>query len=265
MRYLTPCIALLAVCISGCINSCVNQTAQKKVHSGIDAELYKDTPSWNLVHAMDIGNFELAREEIRNDSSLVDYIEPIYGNSVLFWAALNSNEKAVELLLTSGAEVNKCSFSGDSPLEMAAFYNPCKSPILKMMLAHQPKNDSLTSYLKNEALIEASKNCLSYVKLLVDYKAIPSWVSKRDNVFKTITPLAMSVVHEKFDIVEYYLFECRVEPSSGNIINNKGDTILMTDILWKSYNAERTFDQEKTRQQIRKILDFLEKNGYGDN
>lgn len=243
----------------GCCTSCINQTHHKKVYNGIDAALYQDTPSWDLVHAMDIGNWEQAKEEIKKDSSLANFIEPNYGNSVLFWAALNSNEKAVELLLSSGAEVNKGNFSGDSPLEMAAFYNPCESHILGMLLTHQPGEDSLTSYFRNEALVLASKKCLNNVKLLIDSGADPNWISKTETPLKTLTPLSASVVREKFDIAAYYLIELGVNPSTGSITSIDGDTILITELLQKSYNVIRTFDQEKTRQQIQKILDFLEK------
>jgi len=45
---------------------------------------------------------------------------------------------------------------------------------------------------------------------------------------------------------------------TGSIIGNDGDTITITELLKKSYNTERIFDHEKTRQQIRKILDYLE-------
>ena len=262
MSYLKTCVIVISVSVIMCINSCNNQTDQKKVYNGINAKLYKNTPAWNLVHSMDIRNWELAKEEIRKDSSLSNFIEPLYGNSLLFWAALNSNDKAVQLLLNSGAEVNKCNFTGNSPIEIAAFYNNCDSHILQMMLEHQPGNDSLTTYLRNEALIAASKNCLKKVKLLINYKANPSWVSIKSEVFKTITPLAMSVIQEKFDIVEYYLIELNVDPSTGSFIRNNGDTVRITEQLHASFSAERTFDQEKTRQQINKILDFLAKKGY---
>jgi ankyrin repeat protein len=204
-----------------------------------------------------MGNLSKATEEINKDSSLANFIEPKYGNSLLLWAVLNNNEKAVELLLKSGAVVNKFNFFGDSPLEVSALYNTCDSEILQILLKYQPIDDSLTIYIRNEALINASKNCLNNVKLLVKNNANPLWISKKGEVFNSISPLAMSVIQEKYDITEYYLFELGIDPSSGNIINSKENTILMIDILQKSYSAKRTFDQEKTRQQIQKILDYI--------
>lgn len=256
-------IIILFYCVFLSFNSCTINTSQKKVYNGIDAKLYKNTPAWNLVRALDVGDLKLAKGEIEKDSSISNYAEPVYGNSILFWAALNSNDNAVKLLLQCGAEVNKCNFSGDSPLQMAAFYNDCNSPILQIMLEHQPEYDSISFFYRNEALIRASSNCLKKVELLVEYKANPNWISKRDDVFETITPLGMSVVQEKFDIVEYYLIELAVNPSLGNIVNNQGDTISIIELLYKSYNTERTYDQEKTQQHIKRILDFLEKNGNG--
>jgi len=259
MNNLTIIILIFTACILECCTSPFSQNHQKKVYNGIDAELYKDTPAWQLVRALDNGRFELAKEKIRKDSSLANFVEPVYGNSVLFWAALNSNEKAVELLLNNGARVNMCNFFGESPLEMAAFYNPCESNILQMMLKHQPKNDSMSLYLRNEALVSASSNCLNFVKLLVSNKANPSWISKKDKTFNALTPLSESVVQKKFDIVEYYLIDLGVDPSIGSITTIDGDTISITELLQKSYKVERTFGQEETRQRISKILDFLEK------
>jgi hypothetical protein len=128
-----------------------------------------------------------------------------------------------------------------------------------MMLKHQPKNDSMSLYLRNEALVSASSNCLNFVKLLVSNKANPSWISKKDKTFNALTPLSESVVQKKFDIVEYYLIDLGVDPSIGSITTIDGDTISITELLQKSYKVERTFGQEETRQRISKILDFLEK------
>jgi len=258
MTYVKLNITLISLFIIACNISCVNQSDQTKVYFGIDAELYKNTPAWNLVQALDMGNYSLASEEMNKDSSLANFIEPKYGNSVLLWAVLNSNEKAVDFLLKSGSNVNKSNLFGDSPLEIAAFYNDRNSIILKKLIDHQPKNDSLSSYLRDKALIAASKNCLNNVKLLINNGANPNWDSKTAAPVVNHSPLSAAVVNERYDIVEYYLIELNVNPSTGSIIGNDGDTITITELLKKSYNTERIFDHEKTRQQIRKILDYLE-------
>lgn len=262
MNNLTRIILIVTACIMECCTSPFSQNPQKMVYNGIDAELYKNTPAWQLVRALDRGKFELAKEQITKDSSLANFVEPVYGNSVLFWAALNSNEKAVELLLNNGARVNMCNYFGESPLEMAAFFNPCESNILQMMLKHQPLNDSMSLYLRNEALVLASKNCLNKVQLLINNGATPYWISNTETPLQTLTPLSAAIVQERFDIVEYYLIDLGVDPSIGSITTIDGDTISIKELLQKSYKVERTFGQEETRQQISKILDFLEKKSH---
>ena len=259
MRNVKSFIVIIAVYTLGHCTSCIDQSPHKKVYNGIDAELYKDTPAWQLVSALDNGKFELAKEQIRKDSSLANFVELVYGNSVLFWAALKSNEKAVELLLNNGARVNMCNYFGESPLEMAAFYNPCESNILHMMLKNQPLNDSMSLYLRNEALVLASKNCLNKVQLLIKNGATPYWISNTDTPLQTLTPLSAAIVQKRFDIVEYYLIDLGVDPSTGSITTIDGDVVSITELLQKSYNVERTFGQEKTREQIQRILEFLEK------
>ena len=114
----------------------------------------------------------------------------------------------------------------------------------------------MTIILRNEALVGASKECLKNVKLLIGYGADPYWVSLKDSSMKTYTPLEAATIHQKYDIVEYYIKELGVDPASGMVVTIDGDTVTVKESLQKEYYAYYTKDEQK--KQIKKILNLLE-------
>lgn len=251
-------VLLFFLLFSGC-NLPNQKPTDIPLYNGNDPRAYLNSPAMPLVNALDKGRWRVAKEEIRKNPSIVNYCDSNYRNPILYWAALNSNYKAVKLLLDAGADVNRINIGNESPLDVAAYYIDCDSPILQMMLEHQNEKDSLTQILRNEALVRASASCLSNVKLLVKYGANPLYVSQKDLVFENYTALAEAIVQGNYDIAAYYIIELGVDPKSGGIVNNRGDSISAIEQLKKSYKMERTFDEDKTRSQIKRILDFLER------
>ena len=224
---------------------------------------YKDTPAWNLVKALDNKNWKRAKEEINKNPKLVNYTDPAFGNSILLWAVVNENEIAVDLLLKAGADVNKSDFKGDNPLSIFTELNKTNDKILLNLLRHQPENDSITIIRRNEALVLASKNTLSQVKLLIRYNANPEYRCENDSSFKNNSPLSMAIVQQKYDIVAYYLGVLNVNPSSGCFINHQGDTTYsINQLLEEDYNEALKQNNTDNSQKIKMIMDFLIKKGF---
>jgi len=237
-------------------SSCKVRKTGEVNYYGYDARLYQNTPVWELVNALNNANWNEAIIILKNDSALANYAESTYGNPVLFWAVLNKSDKAVDILLTFGADANKMNHFSESSVELAAYFPPCDNSIFSKILMNQYKDDSMTIILRNEALVGASKKCLKNVKILIEYGADPYWVSLKDSFMKTNTPLEAATIQQKYDIVEYYIKELGVDPASGVLVKIDGDTVTVKESLQRDYYAYYTKDEQK--KQIKKILDLLE-------
>lgn len=241
-------------------SSCRVRKTSEIDYNGNDARLYQNTPAWELVNALNNANWNVARSVLKNDSALANYAESTYGNPVLFWAVLNKSDKAVDILLAFGADANKMNHFSESSVELAAYFPSCDNSIFSKILMHQFENDSMTVILRNEALVVASKECLKNVKLLIEYGADPYWISSKDTIMKTYSPLEAATIHQKYDIVEYYIKEIGVNPASGILVTVDGETVTVKESLQKEYYAYYTNDEQK--KQIKNILDFMEKQTY---
>lgn len=218
-----------------------------------------DTKAWELVKSFDQKKWNKARDILINDSSIANYQDTIYENSLLFWAALNDNVKASKILLDFGADVNTGNTDNESPLEIAAhIFTECDSPILEMMLKHQPEDDSLTQYRRNEALVKASSDCLKKVKLLIEYGANPYYTSQNVELFYGYNSIQRAKIHEKYSILRYFLIELKLNPDSGITVNNGGDSSTVLQSLNEDYKKESRYGNEEIHQQIKELIDFLE-------
>lgn len=227
---------------------------------GRDTKSFRATPAWSLVNALSKGNINKANKILRDDSTLVNFKEPNYGNSVLFWAVLNDYEQAVSCLLKHGANVNDRNNKAISILHICIQYTNCESDVLKLLLENQPSNN-VSQIIKNEALFVAGGYCLDKAKLLIEYKADPTCKISDPElslVDEKITPFASALLVQNYDVIEYYLFDLKLSPELASFQSFEGETITMLNQLKEDF-AKSRYDPY-LQKRIKRLIEFIEKN-----
>ncbi|MBJ2183865.1 MAG: hypothetical protein JFR38_05045 [Muribaculaceae bacterium] len=94
-------IAIILICVicAGCLN------LEKNIRWG-DINLFKDTPAWELVCAVEFGSTKKIERILEENPELVYYKEPQWGLTPLHRAVGKRKYKSAETLLKSGANPN---------------------------------------------------------------------------------------------------------------------------------------------------------------
>lgn len=101
-----------------------------------DYRLFQDTPAWDLAKAVDDNNIRKIRNVIKNNPSLINYQEPMYGNTVLIQAVFQHDYISFVQLLELGADVNLHDrLDGESAIITACKYD-CGSKYVKKLLEY---------------------------------------------------------------------------------------------------------------------------------
>ncbi|QOW61636.1 ankyrin repeat domain-containing protein [Treponema pedis] len=72
----------------------------------ISINIFKDTPAWELVKAVNSQNIKKIKQICSEHKELINYREPLYGTSLLYWAIGSSKYNSAEILLKNGADPN---------------------------------------------------------------------------------------------------------------------------------------------------------------
>jgi len=114
----------------------------------IDIEIYKNTPAWELAKAVKKQDVKKIARIADETPKLLDYQDPTYGSTLLYWSVGMEKYKSTEALLKGGANPDVISvYEGGTPLYRAASF----------------------SLIDNDA-----KKDPKYVKLLLEYGADPN-------------------------------------------------------------------------------------------
>jgi len=114
----------------------------------IDIEIYKNTPAWELAKAVKKQDVKKIAQIAEETPKLLDYQDPTYGSTLLYWSVGMEKYKSTEALLKGGANPDIISvYEGGTPLYRAASFSLIDSDAKK-----DPK----------------------YVKLLLEYGADPN-------------------------------------------------------------------------------------------
>ena len=122
------------------------------------------------------------------------------GFTPLTWAAVKKNDKTVKLLLDSGADPNKVQENGLTPLYIAAFYG--YDQIVKLLLDFGADINKTNKYGKTPLMMAAFYGYDQIVKLLLDatYNDIADKVlvavSQQDIIFDTAFIIFKKTVEE---------------------------------------------------------------------
>ncbi len=175
---------------------------------GYDYRLFKNTPAWELAKAVwDEEENEIDRI-LTADSTLINYREPKYGQTLLFLTIWHNQEETLEYLLKKGADPNLYDFyDGTSPI-IHACQNSSNIELVKLLIRFgaNPNDVEFGKRRKGNStrftpLMAACQNGnLDLVRLLL--KAGVD-INYRDEY--EISALSRATIQNKYDIIQLLL------------------------------------------------------------
>lgn len=143
-------IALILVPVFTLLSSCYRDYAKTSTgeYMIVSVRIYKDTPAWELAKAVKGENVKKIAKIAKENPEILDYQDPLYDTTLLFWSVAMEKYKSAEALLKAGADPDIISgYEGGTALYRAA----------------------------NFSLIDSDfKEDAKYVKLLLQYGADPN-------------------------------------------------------------------------------------------
>lgn len=184
---------------------------------GSDYRLFSETPVWELAQAVKRGDTAAIRRIAQNNKTVVDYQEPVYGQTLLIVAVANHHYESATALLDVGADPNKHNFSSGSSaiIDAAGIYDDQgdNTRFLKLLLSYGGNpNDEETGPRKegnttrNTPLQEACFGSIDYgspiekVKLLVKAGADVNHKNEYN-----LYPLQVALMFDHYDVALYLL------------------------------------------------------------
>lgn len=243
-------ICLIAVLLSGCHSS-------NRRLTGYNIKLWKGTPAWKLAKAVQGNDTSKVNRILGKGELSIDYREPTYGESLLYWAIYNNKIETVRFLLSKGANPNlHTRFNGESPITLSCRYVDIDIEILRLLLAyggnpndHATEEDSIT-YMRSDRtpLYCAAGSSLDKTKMLIEAGADVNMALVNGK-----TPLYHALVRNRFDVILYLLRECNVDPTDTFVVTMKGDTLEFLDLL----NDCRYLETEENESNMRRIRELV--------
>jgi ankyrin repeat protein len=100
-------------------NQCESQNSSSQP-TGYDIAIFKNTEGYELARAIEQNSVRKIKKILEQKPDLINFQEPVYGQSVLKWAVRMEKYEAARTLLESGANPDQQSFNGWSPMTEAA-------------------------------------------------------------------------------------------------------------------------------------------------
>lgn len=169
------CLLLLSLYISSCREIRVDKTKLR----GWDYRLFQDTPAWELAKAVQDGRICKIKSILQEDSTLINYQEPRFGETLLMLSIWNDDYKSFITLLESNADVNIYDkYDGTSAIILTCEYNLGVKYVQKLLEYGANPNDievgerrkgNFTRYTPLRGAAETGD--IESVKLLILYGA----------------------------------------------------------------------------------------------
>lgn len=243
-------ICLISILLSACHSS-------NKRLTGYSIKLWKGTPAWKLAKAVESNDTSEVNRILGKGQLSIDYREPTYGESLLYWAIYNNKIETVRFLLSKGANPNlHTRFNGESPMTLSCKYSDIDIEILSLLLEyganpndHATEQDSIT-YMRSDQtpLYCAAGSSLEKTKMLIEAGADVNMA-----LVKGDTPLYNALLGNRFDVILYLLTECGVDPMNTFVVTMKGDTLQYLDLL----NNARYLESEENESNMRRIRELV--------
>lgn len=104
IRKISYILCITIICLN--LNSCREIEVDKSKLWASDYRIFQDTPAWELAKAVDDNNTIKIQKIIKQNHSILDYQDSIYGKTVLMQSIYHHDYNAFEQLLKLGANVN---------------------------------------------------------------------------------------------------------------------------------------------------------------
>jgi len=100
-------------------SQCESQNSSSQP-TGYNIAIFKNTEGYELARAIQQNSVRKIKKILDQKPDLINFQEPVYGQSVLKWAVRMEKYEAAKTLLESGANPDRQSFNGWSPMTEAA-------------------------------------------------------------------------------------------------------------------------------------------------
>lgn len=248
--------------------SCILHSYKGKYYT-YNISLWEGTPVWELAKALSKGDTVSANSLLESNQISVDFREPRYGASLLFWAIEDQNAEMVEYLLKKGANPNlHDTWTGNSPVMWATTNTVDNRRILKMILDYggnpneYVKADEPIRYEARELftpLTFSTSFQLETVKLLVDAGGDVNFFPDPE---PGISALWGSINRNNADILKYLLIDCKADYTRCYTITLQGDSIGFFELVDEHINQYPPDDSntkivreyiEKEKERIKRL------------
>jgi ankyrin repeat protein len=252
-----------------CLASCYNQETlvDKSKTLRNDIRLYQSTQAWTLAKAVKDENIEIIKNEVLQKKINVDYLDPLYGKTLLMMAIYNRKYESARTLLLLGANPNHHdAYQGKTPVIDAASSEDPK--YLKLLLDYKGDPNSIENVFsgpnlrinseRNSSLTACisamdGKNDLEKVKLLVEAGADINYTKK--GIIQTVFGEALLL--GKMDVA-LYLVEKGADyskPITPTVF--EGDDVSVLYLLRSTVTELDSYQSQKKME----LIVFLKSKG----
>lgn len=218
---------------------------------GNDIELFKDSPVWRIAKAVYEQDTQKIFEECKRNLKLIDYREPKYGLTLLYWSIYNKRYYSARCLLIAGADPNLPDKKNIPPIVDAAF-NEYTSVYLRLLLTYGANPNYRIQLSKKElypVICIAAGTNLENTKILVEAGADINYTS--DGLSSALG----NAVRQDIVIAEYLLH--KGANFERPIFTLDGETTYAIDAIKKA--PYMTDSQSNVVAQ--RVLKFLREHG----
>ena len=231
-----------------------------RVLLGKDVALYYGTPVQTIAEAIANGdNSELAEELKKLPKDYINYREEKFRIPLNKFAILHANFEALKLLTEHGADPNLPSSNGETAFTESVL--AARLLLDNKYMTYLIENGGDVNYDQSTytPLMIASRFKLENVILLVEAGADPHYVDKRKNNSIVHSPLKTAILNDRIDIVNYYLFECGVDPHGITITNPKtGQWTIIDDVNDMVFKKTDKASYRKKEE----LMEYLQEIGF---
>ncbi len=268
-------VMIFQIVLSCLLLSCSNRDkpVDNKDLTGRDYRLFQKTPAWELAKAVQDEDVNKIDKIVSENSGLINYQEPKYGNTLLKLTVMNQQMKSFKALLERKADVSiHNTFDGTSALIEACGSKYYDIGFAQMLVEYGAnvndveagKRKKGNSTRETPLIAAAQTGKLDLVKFLISKGADINY----QNEFGQ-SALSKSIMANRYE-VSYYLLQNGADykrpifyrpdysvPSERQDPNDKGKPMYLADVLKEDVSDIDT-DEFKYKKRI---IEFLKSKG----
>ena len=243
-------------------HSCDGQEREKQL-TGYDIEIFDNTPALSIAQAIKNEDTAKIKKLLKKHPKLLNFREPIYGFSLIYFAVFNEKYDAVKILVELGADVNLPDFEGNTAFMRAA--NKDDPRYLKLLLQYGGNvnyvNTSQNPTFPGATPLIAAIHKLENVKLLVEAGADINYVNDDTTALEVgiiTNAVNNAAMHSPIEVLRYLIIEKGANYKLPYYKRDNGKVEYIIDALKELYIPEEAVEDEKIRQEL---IKFIENGG----